>query len=43
MTDRSLASCLTPVIEPRMLALPRGAPLLNGAVSFWWRAARVFL
>jgi GT2 family glycosyltransferase len=41
--DRSVAWCLTPVIDPRMLALPRGAALLNGAVSFWWRAARVFL
>jgi GT2 family glycosyltransferase len=41
--DRSLAACLTPVIDPRMLALPPGAALLNSAVSLWWRAARVFL
>jgi GT2 family glycosyltransferase len=41
--DRALAPYLTPVIDPRMLAVPRGAALLNGAISIWWRAARVFL
>jgi GT2 family glycosyltransferase len=41
--DSALAAYLTPVIDPRMLALPRGAALLNGATSLWWRAARVFL
>ena len=41
--DRSLAPYLTPVLDPRMVTLPPGAALLNGAVSLWWRGVRVFL
>ncbi len=41
--DRELARFLTPVLDPRMLSLPAGVAVLNGVVSAWWRAVRVFL
>jgi len=41
--DRELSRFLTPVLDPRMLELPPGVGLLNGAVSAWWRGVRVFL
>jgi hypothetical protein len=41
--DRELARFLTPVLDPRMLELPAGVSVVNGAVSAWWRGARVFL
>jgi len=41
--DGELARFLTPVVDPRMLELPRGAAALNGLVSAWWRGVRVFL
>ncbi|MEP6813077.1 MAG: glycosyltransferase family 2 protein [Actinomycetota bacterium] len=41
--DRELAPFLTPVLDPRMLELPAGVAAVNGAVSAWWRGARVFL
>lgn len=41
--DRGLARVLTPVLDPRMLELPAAVGALNGAVSAWWRAVRVFL
>jgi GT2 family glycosyltransferase len=41
--DRELAPFLTPVLDPRMLELPAGVAVVNGAVSAWWRGARVFL
>jgi GT2 family glycosyltransferase len=41
--DRELAPLLTPVLEPKMLALPPGIAVANGLVSAWWRAVRVFL
>jgi hypothetical protein len=31
------------VLDPRMLQLPAGVALVNGAMSLWWRCARVFL
>jgi GT2 family glycosyltransferase len=43
VSDRALAPLLTPVLDPRMLELPRAVALLNGVVSAWWRAVRVFL
>jgi GT2 family glycosyltransferase len=41
--DRELARQLTPVLDPSMLQLPVGVALVNGAMSAWWRCARVFL
>ena len=41
--DRELARFLTPVLDPRMLQLPAGVAVVNGAISAWWRGARVFL
>ncbi len=41
--DRELARFLTPALDPRMLELPSGVTVLNGLVSAWWRAVRVFL
>ncbi len=41
--DRELARFLAPAVDPRMLELPRGVAVLNGLVSAWWRAVRVFL
>jgi GT2 family glycosyltransferase len=41
--DRELAAYLTPVLDPRMLQLPAGVAIANGAMSIWWRCARVFL
>ena len=41
--DRELARFLTPVLDPRMLDLPAGVSVVNGAISAWWRGARVFL
>ena len=41
--DSELSRFLTPVLDPRMLELPPGVGLLNGAVSAWWRGVRVFL
>jgi GT2 family glycosyltransferase len=41
--DRELARHLTAVLDPRMVELPAGAGVLNGAVSAWWRAVRVVL
>jgi GT2 family glycosyltransferase len=41
--DRQLARFLTPVLDPRMLELPRGIGALNGLVSTWWRGVRVLL
>jgi GT2 family glycosyltransferase len=43
VADRELAPFLTPVLDPRMLELPPGASVANGAVAAWWRGARVFL
>jgi GT2 family glycosyltransferase len=43
VSDRELARFLTPVVDPRMLELPRGVAALNGLVSAWWRGVRVFL
>jgi GT2 family glycosyltransferase len=43
VTDRELARFLTPVLDPRMLELPAGVGVLNGAVSAWWRGVRVLL
>jgi GT2 family glycosyltransferase len=43
ITDREAGRFLTPRLDPRMLELPRGASLLNGAVTVWWRVVRVFL
>jgi GT2 family glycosyltransferase len=42
-SDRELARFLTPVLDPRMLALPSGVAALNGLVALWWRGVRVFL
>jgi GT2 family glycosyltransferase len=42
-SDRELARFLTPVLDPRMLALPSGVAVLNGLVALWWRGVRVFL
>jgi hypothetical protein len=42
-SDRELARFLTPVLDPRMLALPPGVAALNGLVALWWRGVRVFL
>jgi GT2 family glycosyltransferase len=42
-SDRELAHFLTPVLDPRMLALPSGVAALNGLVALWWRGVRVFL
>jgi GT2 family glycosyltransferase len=42
-SDRELARFLTPVLDPRMLALPSGVGALNGLVVLWWRGVRVFL
>ncbi len=41
--DRELARFLTPVLDPKMLQLPAGVSVVNGAISAWWRGARVFL
>ena len=41
--DRELARFLTPVLDPRMLALPPGVGAANALVSAWWRAVRVVL
>lgn len=41
--DRELARFLTPVLDPRMVQLPPGVAVVNGAVSAWWRGVRVFL
>jgi GT2 family glycosyltransferase len=41
--DRELAPFLTAVLDPRMLQLPAGVAVVNGAFSAWWRGARVFL
>jgi GT2 family glycosyltransferase len=41
--DRDVAAFLTPVLDPRMLELPAAVAALNGLVSTWWRAVRVFL
>jgi GT2 family glycosyltransferase len=41
--DRALAPLLTPVLDPRMLALPPGIAVGNGLVTVWWRAVRVLL
>jgi GT2 family glycosyltransferase len=41
--DRTLAQFLTPVLDPRMLALPPGVASANALVSAWWRAVRVVL
>jgi GT2 family glycosyltransferase len=43
VADAELARFLTPVLDPRMLALPPGTAAANRAVSAWWRGARVFL
>ena len=43
VSDRELARFLTPVLDPRMLALPAGVGALNGVVSAWWRGVRVLL
>ena len=43
LPDRELARFLTPALDPRMLELPSGVAVLNGLVSAWWRAVRVFL
>ena len=41
--DRELARFLTPVLDPRMIGLPRGAGFLNGAIERYWRVARRLL
>jgi len=41
--DRSLASSLSPVLDPRMLDLPSGVSAANALVSAWWRGVRVVL
>ena len=41
--DRSIASFLTPVLDPRMLDLPSGVTAVNALVSAWWRGVRVVL
>ena len=41
--DRELARFLTPVLDPRMIQLPRGAGFLNGAIERYWRVARRLL
>ena len=43
VSDRELARFLTPVLDPRMLALPAGIGAINGLVSAWWRGVRVLL
>jgi GT2 family glycosyltransferase len=43
VSDRQLARLLTPVLDARMLELPAGVGVLNGAVSAWWRGVRVLL
>ena len=43
VSDRELARFLTPVLDPRMLALPAGVVALNDVVSAWWRGVRVLL
>jgi GT2 family glycosyltransferase len=43
VSDRQLAGLLTPVLDARMLELPAGVGVLNGAVSAWWRGVRVLL
>jgi len=41
--DRDVSRFLSPTLDPRMLELPPGIGVLNGAVSAWWRGVRVFL
>jgi GT2 family glycosyltransferase len=41
--DRELAAFLTPVVDPRMIALPRGAGAFNALVGRYWRVARKML
>lgn len=41
--DRELARFLTPVVNPRMIALPRGAGIFNAFVERYWRVARKML
>jgi GT2 family glycosyltransferase len=41
--DRELAGHLTPVLDPKMLALPRVVTPLNALVSGYWRLARRLL
>jgi GT2 family glycosyltransferase len=41
--DRELARFLTPVLDPRMIELPRGAGVLNALVERYWRVARRLL
>jgi GT2 family glycosyltransferase len=41
--DRELIRFLTPVLDPRMIELPRGAGLLNAVVERYWRVARRLL
>jgi GT2 family glycosyltransferase len=43
VSERDAARFLTPRLDPRMLALPPGIGAVNGLLSAWWRAVRVFL
>ena len=41
--DRELVRFLTPILDPRMIELPRGAGAFNGAVQRYWRVVEKFL
>ena len=41
--DRELVRFLTPILDPRMIELPRGAGAFNGAVQRYWRVVERLL
>jgi hypothetical protein len=43
VSARELAQCLTPILDPKMIQLPRAVRIANTLMSAYWRAARRLL